>query len=255
MFKNYLIILIIVILLVVLYINNNEHFAGALTQANAEAVANISSMVNSGNMTVSNFTATEKLNLNTKFSLSGDNDNYFRIKNKDGREVFAIGQGNDSYLNTLYVNTLNVGEGNIVKGPNNNKFVFHTPNDGRKELWITPAINDNATDWNWSKGLVLKRDGNHQLGGNLKINGQICIGNTCLNEDHFKMLTGEKDIIMNTQQNMQKNGTKWEKATASINRRNVPVWLGAWDGQLSSSSLYPDNYYTTLTIKPSPFEL
>ena len=75
----------------------------------------------------------------------------------------------------------------------------------------------------------------------MNINGQICIGNTCLNEDHLKMLTGEKDIIMNTQQNMQKSGGTWEK-TPGWNRRNVPVWLGAWDGQLSSVSIYPDNY-------------
>jgi len=60
---------------------------------------------------------------------------------------------------------------NMVKGPNANRFIFHTPDDNRKGLWIAPAKDDGASDWLWGNGLNLKRDGNHYLGGNLDIGG------------------------------------------------------------------------------------
>jgi hypothetical protein len=59
---NWMIILGIVILLVLLYINNKEHFAGTISPANLEAISNISTMANSGNLRLTNITATNTLN-------------------------------------------------------------------------------------------------------------------------------------------------------------------------------------------------
>ena len=80
---NWMIILGIVLLLVFLYINNSEHFAGALTVQNAEAVANISSMVNSGNLRVSNLEVTNNttgnnltINKNINLPRVGSSINY-----------------------------------------------------------------------------------------------------------------------------------------------------------------------------------
>jgi hypothetical protein len=55
----------------------------------------------------------------------------------------------------------------IVKGPDPNRYIFHTPNDARKGMWIVPAKDDAASDWLWGAGLNLNRNGNHNLGGNL----------------------------------------------------------------------------------------
>ncbi len=101
-------ILIIIILFALLYLNNKEHFGATTDTLNFEAVRNLSSLYNTNNLSATNITASNKLNLNTKFSLSGDSDNYFRIRNKDGKQVLAIGEGDDSYLDRLYVNSINL---------------------------------------------------------------------------------------------------------------------------------------------------
>ncbi len=60
-------------------------------------------------------------------------------------------------------------------GPPSNKFTFHTPDDNRKGLWITPSKDDANSDWLWGYSLNLKRDGNHYLGGNLTAGGNLDI--------------------------------------------------------------------------------
>lgn len=48
-----------------------------------------------------------------------------------------------------------------------NSWVFHTPDDGRKSLFITPG-NDNA-DWDWTKSFVINgENGNALLNGKLE---------------------------------------------------------------------------------------
>ncbi len=77
---NLIIILAIVLLLVFLYINNSEHFAGTISPANLEAISNISTMANSGNLRLSNITATNSFtspsttspNINTNTIALGD---------------------------------------------------------------------------------------------------------------------------------------------------------------------------------------
>ena len=94
---NWIVILTILVLSVLLYINNSEHFAGALTTQNAEAVANISSMVNSGNLTATNITASNSLVVpgNNKITLSSADGNKILIDAISGKLPFFINNGID----------------------------------------------------------------------------------------------------------------------------------------------------------------
>ena len=97
---NLIIILVITVFLVLLYLNNSEHFSGTL---NTEAVTNISSLYNAGNLTASTMNATDnlnakKINVNNGLVEMGsdqdkllirskrdNNDNSFWFFNKDGK--------------------------------------------------------------------------------------------------------------------------------------------------------------------------
>jgi len=64
--------------------------------------------------------------------------------------------------------------GNLPRfGPAENKFTLHTPPDARKGLWIAPSTDDANSNWAWDKALNLNRSGNHNLGGNLAISGEL----------------------------------------------------------------------------------
>jgi hypothetical protein len=53
-------------------------------------------------------------------------------------------------------NDLNVG-GNLILD-NNNKWILHTPDDGRKTLYIAPATDD-LKAWKWNQGIMLTTNG------------------------------------------------------------------------------------------------
>ena len=47
----------------------------------------------------------------------------------------------------------------IMGDEKSNEFLMHTPQDGRKQLWITPRKGDN-TDWDWSYSLTMDHANN-----------------------------------------------------------------------------------------------
>ena len=175
MFKNYLIILMIIILLLFLYINNSEHFAGALTTQNAEAVANISSMVNSGNLKVTNLEVTNNLSVNKNINLprAGSSINYasddpvnFHIKYSDEMDGLRVSSWGGGDFRTKY-------------GGDKRILWWNTGGVGMTDLHSNNIRNTN--DIYNSNNIYAKN---------------LCIGATCLNEDHLKMLTGQKEIAL-----------------------------------------------------------
>ena len=145
---NFILLFLIIILLVILYINNSEHFAGDLTVQNAEAVANISSMVNSGNMKVTNLEVTNNttgnnltINKNINLPRVGSSINYA----SDDPINFHIKYSNEDNMDGLRVSSWAGGD-------------FRTKQGGDKRiLW-------------WNNGGVGMTDlysNNIYLGGNL----------------------------------------------------------------------------------------
>ena len=55
---NIIIVLLIIVLVIAYYCNNYEGFAGSLDAKNAEAIANVASLYNKDNLTVTNLTTT-----------------------------------------------------------------------------------------------------------------------------------------------------------------------------------------------------
>jgi hypothetical protein len=66
-----------------------------------------------------------------------------------------------------------------------NSWVFHTPDDGRKNMFIAPGIGDNgANGWDWSKSVILDNNGQMQVQGSISILDKFsfnAVGNSFLN--------------------------------------------------------------------------
>jgi hypothetical protein len=167
---------------------------------------------------------------------------------------------------------------NMVKGPNANRYVFHTPDDNRKGLWIAPAKDDSASDWLWGYSLNLKRDGNHYLGGNLVTGGNLDIGGVTTkavnvwhkskdaknrvyyenagtsyygsgNGNHIFRLGGDgngSEVIIDNQGNFKLPGKLLNSQGIGI--EIVAASIGSYDGPLygPGKKTYPFNQYMTM---------
>lgn len=58
-------------------------------------------------------------------------------------------------------------EGDLVLS-GSNKWIIHTPNDGRTSIWITPYT---GTDWNWAAQTEFKNNGDIAMSGKIQIKG------------------------------------------------------------------------------------
>jgi hypothetical protein len=207
MFKlNWIIVLIIIVLLVLLYLNNREYFAGALTRENAEAVANVASMVNSGNLVANNITASNNFTANNGSLVTGDhdklriytkkdlNDKGFLWFNKDGDLGYVPDGSNSSWgLNRkgeLLANNITANNGSLVTG-DNDKLRIYTKKDG----------NDKGFFWfNKHGNMGYAPDGSNSLWSinynntNQNNFAELCLNGTCINHDHLKVLTGQQTV-------------------------------------------------------------
>ncbi len=118
---NLALILVITILLVLLYLNNSEHFGGSVANlTNEEALRNIASLYNSGNLTASNVNATDNLNAkkinvnNGLVEMGGDQDRLLirpKTDNNDNSFWFFNKQGYfGRYLDTTKKDAWNISD-------------------------------------------------------------------------------------------------------------------------------------------------
>ena len=63
----------------------------------------------------------------------------------------------------------NVSAKDFISG-GSNSWIFHTPDDGRKNLYIAPQKPDNS-GWDWSKYLFIQHDGSVGIGGATDLQG------------------------------------------------------------------------------------
>ncbi|ULY68465.1 hypothetical protein [Chlorella virus XW01] len=75
-------------------------------------------------------------------------------------------------INNLSVrNSVNVANDLVFNGKNN--WIFHTPNDGRHVVYISPSTAQGNTTWDWGKGLELHPNGKVLIKGDLEVQGQL----------------------------------------------------------------------------------
>jgi hypothetical protein len=193
-----LIIIIIGIIVIVFLYNRSEGFNSLSA---TEAVNNIASLYNTGTLTATNISATGDVNatgLNmTVGPPTGTNPNQWIFHTPtDYRKSLFIARRKDDNSDWNWGSGINIDSGgsvtsggnvntagdvnatgnvnatglNMTVGPptgtNPNRWIFHTPTDYRKSLFIARRKDDNS-DWEWGSGI------NIDSGGNLKVAGNI----------------------------------------------------------------------------------
>ncbi len=175
---NWVVILVIIALLILLYINNSEHFAGALTIQNTEAVANISSIVNSGNLTATNITASNSLVVpgNNKITLSAADGNKMTIDATSGKLPFFINNGIDMGCYDSW-RISNNGDARF-----NGKTVF-----GSTSTFNGPVSFAGATSTPAGSGDMKTHfpnvDGNNYIRGNTYVAGNMYLGGNVISQN------------------------------------------------------------------------
>lgn len=152
---------IILIILTIDLDNSTEH----LTTISNEGIQDLSSSYNTTNATLGNLTITGTLKVGNNVLISGDSTAQDKIQiyqNGDAKApyVFVNKQGNIGVWNGTSA-PVNIGatgsylSGDVTVGGNlvldgTNKWILHTPDDGRKTLYMAPW---GTSDWNWGGGI------------------------------------------------------------------------------------------------------
>lgn len=138
----------------------------------------------SGDINVSGNTKTSVLKLGDKFSLSGvgdvhANDQWLRLFNKD-----ATGYADGGFAaKRIWTNEGIIDGSQHVSGDlvfnGDNKWIVHTPDDGRKMMYIAP-VGKNG-DWDWDKQMNINNDGSVYMkqatvGTDMSVNGNLTMG-------------------------------------------------------------------------------
>jgi len=139
-----------------------------------------------GNIDVNGTTKTSTLKLEDKWTLSGKgdahaNDDWLRFFGKDGKDYYggvAAGRlwSKDSTETDTLTARKNISVGGDIVMEGTNKWILHTPDDGRKTMYIAPS--DGKNGWQWDRQTRLEADGVVAVqkllsAGNLETNGDI----------------------------------------------------------------------------------
>lgn len=171
---NKQLLLIFIINVAILFLMSNTIFE-ELTATSNEAVQNLGSVYNSANATLTNLQVTGTLKVGNSILMNGDPNSTNKIEiyqNSDGLDPKMtfdkngkLNLSSNSSVGSFISNNGSSLSGNLnasgdVVVKNNlildgtNKWIFNTPDDGRKTLNIAPY---GQTDWNWE--LVTTLDG------------------------------------------------------------------------------------------------
>ena len=84
----------------------------------------------------------------------------------DGKQVksYINSNGNGYFANDLQTDS------NLILG-GDNKWIFHTPDDGRKTMYVSPWNGKN--DWDWGRGFEINNNGDFLIKGNVNIDGIV----------------------------------------------------------------------------------
>ena len=206
MFDNNWNILIVVFVLVLIFAylcNNNEEFAGTLEAKNAEAIANVASLYNKDNLTVTNLNVTG----NAKFAKSSnENSEGIEFMHTNGTQgiglgyntVYATGTSADVPLKLQAKGTQSIIlKGNVDVDGNINlprgKSLNYASNDPTNFYLKHSAPIDGLSIGSWLGGELKTFSGGEKKplfwnNGGVGINGVLCVGGTCINETEFANL-------------------------------------------------------------------
>ena len=190
----YFIILLFIILYLNFFYKESEHFQNiedikntinTVYQADIEAIRNLSNIATQltkdslntlpGSLKITNKLSTNGLDPNNMPDGWGGGIRSFDIYSSgtiacgpDGKQIksYINRDGNGYFAGELQT------DGNLILG-GVNKWIFHTPDDDRRILYISPW--NGTTDWNWGKGFEINNNGDFLIKGNLTINGDINI--------------------------------------------------------------------------------
>jgi hypothetical protein len=102
-----------------------------------------------------------------------------------------------------------VGDNVVMSG--NNSWILHTPDDGRKQLYVAPGTD--GANWDWSKQTQFMPDGNVNVSGNITAAGRNILGEI----DELKnkpAAAGSTDFDAFTNGNDAKFSPGWEVVSA-----------------------------------------
>ena len=75
--------------------------------------------------------------------------------------------------------------GSDIVSTGTNSWIFHTPDDGRKNMFIAPGLgaSDGSSGWDWGKGMVLNNDGSVGISANTVPTGfKLAVGGDIIAE-------------------------------------------------------------------------
>ena len=188
----YFIILLFIIVYLNFFYKESENFQSvddikktinSVYQADIEAIRNLSDIAIQLTKDGKN-TLPGSLKIINKISTNGlDPDNMpdgwgGGIRTFDLYASGTVACGTDGKQLKSYINSSGNGyfasdlqtDSNLILG-GDNKWIFHTPDDGRKSLHISPW--NGKDNWDWSKGYEINNNGEFLVKGNLTINGDI----------------------------------------------------------------------------------
>jgi hypothetical protein len=189
----YFIVILLIIIYLKFYFNKKkENFQSiddikntinTVYQADIEAVRNLSEVANQLN-TNNDLKMPNTLKITNKLSTNGLDPNNMPdgwgggIRSFDIYGSGTIACGPDGKQIKSYINRDGNGyfagelqtDGNLILG-GVNKWIFHTPDDDRRILYVSPWNGTN--DWNWGKGFEINNNGDFLIKGNLNIDGNV----------------------------------------------------------------------------------
>jgi uncharacterized membrane-anchored protein YhcB (DUF1043 family) len=182
-------------------------------------------------ISVKGFTKMDKLQLGDKFTLSGvgdgyANDDWLRVMGKDGKN-YSGGVASGKLYSKDFVHS----DGNVsLKGDmvfnGDNKWILHTPDDGRQILYVAPT--DKTGKWNWNAKTQFQNDGSIDISSDLRMENARTLYNKGRQHIH-----GEEKLFL-----LNKGGVYVNKAWGGNGELNV-------DGNLNEhSDIVMDNART-----------
>jgi hypothetical protein len=157
-------------------------------QADIDSIRNLSNVatkLQTGSLTVPGPMVTNNLQLAPgQWAVNHKGERHSYIVNDDTHYKKLMLVGNNiaggarevGLWDNLTVNGNTNVSGDLIKNGGNN-WVFHTPDDGRRTLEITPSKAYGNQDWNWDKATKIDENGNISIRGNLTLpNGWLISG-------------------------------------------------------------------------------
>jgi hypothetical protein len=197
--------------------------------ADIDAIRNLSTVatkLQAGGLTVPGVMKTNKINLtndkwenqhegNGKSYVVSDDGNYKKLMlvgNNTGGDVRRVGMWDDVEISrhlqvngNLRIQGTNFTSGDMVMNGGNN-WLFHTPDNNHRTMYIAPSKAYGNEDWNWGASTEFNPDGSIIVKGNITAGGKNILGELANLQNQINTLKGES-VKYNDTINITNRGT------------------------------------------------